>query len=526
VAIDTPGWVRDAIFYQIFPDRFARSERLTPPGPFEPWDAPPTRHGFKGGDLYGIAEHLDYLVDLGITALYLNPIFSSASNHRYHTVDYFQVDPLLGADAAFDELLQGAHDHGIRVVLDAVFNHSGRGFWPFHHVLEAGAQSPYREWFYLDERVLAGAASVRAYPSAAEVEALAGAREGEAGRTPGAASRAVLGYEAWWDLPALPKLNIGHSSMREHLMRAAEHWTRRGIDGWRLDVPEEITDVDFWREFRQRVRAINPEAYIVGEIWHLAPEWLRGDRFDALMNYPLAEAILGFAGAGRLDRDLIARHGTYAATVEPLDGPGFARRLEELSAAYEPDIAAVQLNLLGSHDLPRFVTMCSGDRDSLRLATLIQMTLPGAPCVYYGDEIGLEGGMEPASRVAFPWEPERWDGDLRDDIRGAIALRHAFPVLRHGTVRVLGAEGGAVAYARSSASDWILVAVNAGDDAVTLRIAAPEMAGRRLQALPVVPSDEPRSTVADSNGDVEIHLARRTGRVFRAEPAPSGTPVS
>jgi neopullulanase len=486
----------------------------------EPWDSPPTRHGFKGGDLYGIAEHLDYLVELGVTALYLNPIFSSASNHRYHTFDYFEVDPLLGADAAFDEMLQGAHDRGIRVVLDAVFNHSGRGFWPFHHVLEAGAGSPYREWFYLDEQVLAGAAPVRAYPSAAEIEALAAAQEGEAARVPGAASRAVLGYEAWWDLPALPKLNVGHPPMREHLMQAAEHWTRRGIDGWRLDVPEEIADVEFWREFRRRVRAINPEAYIVGEIWHVAPERLGGDQFDALMNYPLAEAILGFVGNDRLDLDLIARHGTYATAVEPLDGPAFARRLEELNEVYEPDVTATQLNLLGSHDLPRFVTMCSGDRDSLRLATLIQMTLPGAPCVYYGDEIGLEGGMEPASRAAFPWDPERWDRGLRDQVRGAIALRHAFPVLRDGTVQLLGAQAGAVAYARSSGTDWMLIAVNAGDEAVTLRIAAPEVAGRRLQALPVAPtSDEPRSILVAQNGDLEIQLAPRTGLVFGGEPA-------
>jgi cyclomaltodextrinase len=206
--------------------------------------------------------------------------------------------------------------------------------------------------------------------------------------------------------------------------------------------------------------------------------------------------------------------------VEPLDGPAFARRLEELEAAYEPDVTAVQLNLLGSHDLPRFVTMCSGDRESLSLATLIQMTLPGAPCVYYGDEIGLEGGMEPASRVAFPWEPERWDGELRAHVRGAIALRHAFPVLRHGALRLVGAEAAAVAYARSSGSDWMLIAVNAGDEAVTLRVAMPEVAGRRLQALPVAATSyEPRALIVDPSGELEVRLARRTGLVFRAEPA-------
>jgi cyclomaltodextrinase len=151
---------------------------------------------------------------------------------------------------------------------------------------------------------------------------------------------------------------------------------------------------------------------------------------------------------------------------------------------------------------------------------MIQMTLPGAACVYYVDEIGLEGGMEPASRAAFPWDPERWDGGLRDHVRGAIALRHAFPVLRHGTVQLLGAQAGAVAYARSSGTDWMLVAVNAGDEVETLRIVAPEMAGRPLRALPVATaSDEPGSVIVDPNGDVDIELVGRTGLVFRGEPA-------
>ena len=155
MTVDTPAWVRDAAFYQIFPDRFAASERLRKPGAVEPWDTPPTTHGFKGGDLLGIAEHLDYLEDLGINAIYMTPIFQSASNHRYHTYDYYNVDPLLGGDAALRELLDRAHERGMRVVLDGVFNHTGRGFWPFHHILETGAASPYRDWFHLDEDVLA-----------------------------------------------------------------------------------------------------------------------------------------------------------------------------------------------------------------------------------------------------------------------------------------------------------------------------------------------------------------------------------
>ena len=516
MAIATPAWVRDAVFYQIFPDRFARSERLVPPGPYEPWDSPPTRHGFKGGDLYGIAERLDYLADLGVTALYLNPIFSSASNHRYHTFDYFEVDPLLGGDQALDELLHAAHGRGMRVILDGAFNHSGRGFWPFHHVLETGGASPYREWFYLDEGVLHSSRRVNAYPSPSEVEAIAGEAATTAG-PPGSASRRILGYEAWWDLPALPKLNVAHPAMREYLLRAAEHWVRRGIDGWRLDVPEEIADVEFWREFRQRVKALDPEAYIVAEIWHVAPDRLAGDQFDATMNYPLGEAILGFVGAGRLDQDVIGEHGTYSAAVRPLDGPAFARRLEELLGVYDPAVTAVQLNLIGSHDLPRFVTMCGGDRTALRLATLIQMTLPGAPCLYYGDEIGLEGRIDPGCRGAFPWARERWDEGLRESVRRAIALRQASPALRRGALRLVAADAATVAYSRSEGSEWTLVVVNAGDAALRLQLAVPEVSGRLLETVAAFGESEgvAISAVVDGNGSAVMEAPARSGMVLR-----------
>ena len=163
MSIVTPEWVRDAVFYQIFPDRFATSGRVAKPGPLEPWDAPPTDDGFKGGDLLGVVEHLDHLAALGVTAIYFNPIFASASNHRYHTYDYMAVDPLLGGDAALRELLDACHARGIRVVLDGVFNHASRGFWPFNHVMECGWDSPYRDWFYFDEEALRAGRQLRAY---------------------------------------------------------------------------------------------------------------------------------------------------------------------------------------------------------------------------------------------------------------------------------------------------------------------------------------------------------------------------
>jgi cyclomaltodextrinase len=209
----TPDWVQDAVFYQIFPDRFARSERMPDLG-FEPWDAPPTHHGFKGGDLYGIVERMDYLTNLGITALYFNPIFASASNHRYHTYDYYKVDPLLGGNAALRLLLDEAHQRGIRVVLDGVFNHASRGFWQFHHVLENGAGSPYVNWFYFDPERLNGNRRWGAYPDTGELRAL----------QVGEGSLRALGYQAWWDLPALPKFNTNTPDVRKFLFEVAELW--------------------------------------------------------------------------------------------------------------------------------------------------------------------------------------------------------------------------------------------------------------------------------------------------------------
>jgi len=461
--IDPPAWVRDAVFYQVFPDRFARSERVSVPGPLEDWDAAPTLYGFKGGNLPGIVEHLDHVASLGVNALYLTPIFQSASNHRYHTYDYLAVDPLLGGNDGLRELLDAAHERGMRVILDGVFNHTGRGFWPFHHVVETGRSSPYRSWFQLDDETLDAGLPLDPYP-------LAHARRGGAAEDPGAMpgggdSKSRLGYEAWWGLPALPKLNIDTPAVREYLWSVAEHWLRFGADGWRLDVPGEIQDPPFWAEFRRRCRAVNPEAYLVGEIWDVAPEWVSGGRFDGLMNYPLAEAILGFVGGDSIDEGLLRSHHEYGKT-ERLDGPGFAARLGALLSAYDPATTAAQLNLMDSHDSPRLTSLVGGDDAAIRLAVLLQATLPGAPCIYYGDEVGLRGGLDPDNRRAFPWDRSRWDEPLLEFYRAIFALRRSEPALRSDEVKVLAAEAGRVAIARGTAdaAERVVVVVNAGPE--------------------------------------------------------------
>jgi len=303
--ITTPDWVKDAVFYHIFPDRFARSARVPKPSNLEPWDTPPTVHGFKGGDLLGVAERLDYLQELGITAIYFNPIFQSAANHRYHTHDYYRVDPILGGNDAFRELVDAAHAHGIHIVLDGVFNHASRGFYQFNHALENGAASPYLDWFYFDEQRLRAGGRLNGYPSQEEAQRLARGHRG----------LEELGYQAWWDLPALPKFNTRTEAVRRFIFDVARHWIAFGIDGWRLDVPVEIDDDSFWQEFRRVVKAANPEAYIVGEIWSDAHRWLQGDQFDAVMNYPFNRACLGFFGGERLDtaqQDVFARQREFA----------------------------------------------------------------------------------------------------------------------------------------------------------------------------------------------------------------------
>jgi cyclomaltodextrinase len=428
-----PAWVRDSVFYQIFPDRFARSDRIFKPAHLQEWGAPPTRHAFQGGDLLGVVEHLDHLIELGVTAIYLNPIFTSGANHRYHTDDYFRVDPLLGGNAAFDEMLDACHRRGIRVVLDGVFNHVGRGFHQFHNIVENGAESPYLDWFTIYDLPLdpygAGPAN----------------------------------YLAWYNLKPLPRLDTDNPTVREFIMTVAEHWLRKGIDGWRLDVPEEITAGGFWEEFRRRVRAVNPEAYIVGEIWEDATAFLAGgDRFDATMNYRLAVDILSFVGGRHLDPAEVVPNPVYRE-LTPIDAAGYASRIDTLLGRYPEAVHLANLNLLESHDTARLLTTVSHDTASVVLATLLAMTFPGAPCVYYGTEIGLDGSFDPECRRAFPWDQSTWDQDLWTVNRELIALRHAHPALRAPGYRTVATEDMLYVFERSDGAESLVVAVNAGD---------------------------------------------------------------
>lgn len=438
--ITTPEWTKHAVFYQIFPDRFARSPRMIHPRglAFKPWGAPPEEQGYQGGDLHGVTDKLDYLQALGVTAIYLNPIFASASNHRYHTFDYYQVDPLLGGKNALRELLDVAHRRKIRVVLDGVFNHASRGFWAFHHILENGGNSPYINWFTVYDWPL---------------------------RPYNADATQPINYKAWWNLPALPSFNTDDPGVRDYILNVARYWVEFGVDGWRLDVPYEIDDDSFWQEFRRVVKGANPEAYICGEIWWNAQRWLQGDQFDAVMNYFFMDAALSFFGAKTLRPDYKREH----LKLEPLDAPAFAARVDAMHSMYDWEVNHAQLNLLDSHDTARALWIMGDDVSALRLCALFQMTMPGAPCVYYGDEIGLSAGDDPACRGAFPWQDETtWNQELLAAYRQATAMRHRYPVLRTGAFAPLYAQGSVYGFSRKSGAQEAIALFNTDTTAASV----------------------------------------------------------
>nr|WP_254639081.1 alpha-glycosidase [Cohnella sp. GbtcB17] len=411
-----PAWVRDAIFYQIFPERFANGDPSNDPPGVRPWGEVPTPSNFFGGDLKGVSDRLDHLTALGVNAIYFTPLFEATTNHKYDTRDYLKIDPHFGTNDDLKTLVKACHERGIRVLLDAVFNHAGRTFPPFVDVLERGAASPYADWFH-----------VREFPLTV--------RDG------------IPTYETFAFEPIMPKLNTENPEVQAYLLEVARYWVEEiGIDGWRLDVADEV-DHAFWRAFRNTVKTANPDTYILGEIWHDAILWLQGDQFDAVMNYPVSDAVL----------DFFARDRTDAA--------GFAAAIGAQLAAYPEPVTMSAFNLLDSHDTARLLTQCGGNEKRMRLAALFQLTYPGVPCIYYGDEIGMSGGGDPDCRRCMIWDEAGQNAGLFGFYRDTIALRKAHEALRSPHFAILEAKRGGsllVYERRSDDGGRIVVAMNAG----------------------------------------------------------------
>jgi glycosidase len=406
-----PSWVKDAIFYQIFPERFANGDPSNDPPGVQPWGGKPVRDNFFGGDLQGIIDHLDYLAGLGVTAIYLNPIFEATTNHKYNTTDYLKIDPHFGDEAVFKKLVNECHARGIKIILDAVFNHTGVQFFAFQDIKKRGARSPYLHWY-----------NIYSLPI--------GALE-------------KPNYECWWGHGSLPKLMTLNPDVQQYLFEVTRHWMRLGVDGWRLDVPNDIPR-QFWIEWRKVVKSMNPEAYIVGEIWEDATPWLQGDQFDAVMNYRFRDAALEFFVQDRL-------------TATQFDSM-LARQRADYPA---PANYALQ-NLLGSHDTERFLTLCKGDTAKMKLAVLFQMTYLGAPMIYYGDEVGMEGGRDPGCRGTMVWDERLRRTALFERYKAAIGMRKENVTLRRGDFEKVAAidSTGIYAFARTLDGNATLVVFN------------------------------------------------------------------
>lgn len=409
-----PDWVHDAVVYNIFPDSFATGHRYISGRPAQCLHAGQTVRGRLGGTLRGITENVDYLKDLGINCVYVNPIFAAGEYHKYDLLDYFHVDPCFGGDETFREMVDTLHENGIRVIVDGVFNHCGWYFFAFDDVVRNQERSEYRDWFYRLRFPVVRPDDPQDYPD-----------------------YACFAYERM-----MPKLDTSNPKVRDYFCNVGRYWVQEfHIDGWRLDVASEVND-GFWRDFRNAVKEVNPDALLIGEVWESAAHWLRGDMFDSTMNYDFR------------------KHCDLFFAKNAIDALDFAGRVTNMLMRYRHHIIPAQLNLLDSHDVGRFLSLCGGDKAKYRLAILFMMTFVGMPTIFYGDEFGMDGELEDEYRRPMPWDGG--DLELHDFFKRAISIRQSLPALRRGDFRIESAESGSglLVYSRQYEKQKVAVALN------------------------------------------------------------------
>jgi len=453
-------WVSQSIIYQIFPDRFyngnpendvlalksdefhynqlwAQNKLWAEEGPsLANWNAPISSqhccHQYFGGDLAGIIEKLDYLKKLGVTALYLNPIFDSGSAHGYDTHDYMKVSPKFGTEEDLQELLNEAHKRGMRVILDFVPNHTGLGFWAFQDVVKNGENSPYWDWYFIHKWPF-----IPGDPAA---------------------------YEAWWGVGSLPKLNTGNPEVKEYLLKVVSHWLNFGADGWRVDVPNELVKAkEFFNEMRQLAKMEKEDVYLITEIWQLDPSWVQGDQFDSLMNYALGrDILLNFAKGS-------------------IDGESTLANLSRYFAAYGENVTAMGFNLVSSHDTGRILTDLVGGNfgdlpnpgavERLKLLSTLFYTLPGAPVIFQGDERGILGEKEFYDSHRYPIQWDTADESLISHYKKLAQLRREIPALTSSAIRVNYGTDSLISFFRGEqGNDEVLIVANNGTETVKFEL--------------------------------------------------------
>lgn len=538
-AFETPDWVKNGIIYQIFPDRFRNGKPANDPD-FQEWyyagkrelpasgklnvdfqeyyhlvkdwndygaltkatHTPDQRDwmAFYGGDIEGVRQKLDYLKGLGVTVIYFNPIFEAKSTHKYDAADYRKIDPHFGTNAEFVAFVKEAHAKGIRIILDIVYNHCGNSNFAFKDAVEKGEQSPYWSWFEIKKWPFpAGWPDVKTMWKPSDY------------------------YYCWWNFGDLPDLNFDLSrdnkaeipvrdvkdaqpnvGLVKYLLDSTEYWLKDAdVDGVRLDVPNEVP-YWFWKLFNQRVKSVKPDAYIVGELWGNASDYVRPGMYDAVMNYAFfRDPVLKFLCQGQ-------------GTAAEFDASLATGRL-----AYPSQSVAVQMNLIDSHDTVRYLTQANGDASRLMLAALFQMTYVGAPAIYYGDEIAMEGQRDPDCRRPFVWD---WEKDpkrvaMHDWYAKLGQLRNAHAALRTGTFRTLSADGMTYAYERRDAKDTFVVVINAGRQPASVTLDCASWGGK-VTAVDVLGG----GTAAAWSGSATVAMPGSTGRIYRVTP-PAAAPA-
>ena len=408
----TPDWAKNKVVYQIFPSRFATSKKVS----HKDWYQAPIDHKADlKGDLRGIIEHLDHLKDLGVDIIYMTPIFESPSSHKYNTVDYYKIDPSFGTEEDIKELVEKAHGLGMRVIMDAVFNHTGTDFFAFKDLQKNKENSPYLDWYY-----------VEGFPLKMEF-----------GSKPN--------FKTFSYFPGMPKLNLQNDEVAEYCINVGRYWMQKcHIDGWRLDVGDEVSH-KFWRRFRAAMKETNPDALIVGEVWHHAEDFLDGEEWDTVMNYPFCFAI----------ENLVAKE---SITVSQFWG-----QLGYLEGNLHSKIYPLLWNLIDSHDFSRFMYRCEENIDKFKLGVGLQLLWPGMPFIYYGDEYGMTGGADPDCRRGMVWDEAYQNKEIYAWYRKLIQLRKECLALTEGrsTEVFCDDEKGILAIKKEKEQETIVLLVHA-----------------------------------------------------------------
>ena len=451
-----PDWVYGGVMYQIFPERFRNgNDEITPENSI-PWESTPTRLGFHGGDLYGVTEKIDYIKDLGVNIIYLNPIFLSSSTHKYDAWDHFKVDDTFGGDEALKDLIEEAHSRDMKVVLDCSLNHVHPRHFAFQDIVEKGEKSEYKDWFTVFDYPVRFLHRPHLYANTHKVGWDGNAEEYktylektfEETKVPvevvdddGPIIEPT--FKAWWGVPDMPKINFKNDGARQWALDVTEHWIKNfDIDGWRMDVAKEL-DFSFWKDFRDVAYSAKKDILLISEIFGDTSQWLQGERFDGTMNYSFRETMTDYFATKRIDNK------------------EFANSLANLYSMYSFEALSSCQNLLSSHDVKRFLNRCGANTDGMFGAVFLQATFPGIAGIYYGDEIGLGGADDPFNREPFPWESEdKWNKDLLKFTSELMNIKTSQPILRYGNFEMVTYDDNYVIFRRVLNDESLLCIVN------------------------------------------------------------------